>query len=235
MLNSFLGRWNTLTRTQQLVILGIGALVVYGVLTSGNLIDPARLLAIGAILLLALPFHEFAHAASAVALGDETPRMQGRLTLNPLKHLDPLGSVLILLTGFGWAKPVMWNPNNIRIDRRLGSILVATAGPLSNLLLAIVSFMIIRVFEFASVDALYSFLGWFAYINVLLAVFNMIPLPPLDGSHVLFALLPGNTYSLQAQLSQYGFIILIALIWMVPDLLSVPTELVMSALASIFL
>lgn len=220
---------------QQLVIVGIAALIIYGLLASGDMLDPARLAAVGAILLLALPLHELAHAATAVALGDDTPRLQGRLTLNPIAHLDLFGSILILLTGFGWAKPVQWNPYNIRVSRRLGSILVSVAGPASNLLLATLSIIIYGLFESARVDAPVQFLGWFAYINVLLAVFNMIPIPPLDGSHVLFALLPGNTYTLQAQLSQFGFLILLGLIWLVPGLVETPTDWVMSALISIFL
>src|SRR5688572_26859630 len=117
--SSFMGRWNTLTRNQQIAILVIGALVLYGLLVSGGgFLNPARLLAVAAIIFVALPVHEFAHAAAAVALGDETPRRQGRLTLNPLPHIDPLGAVLIAFTGFGWARPVQWNPRNISVDVR---------------------------------------------------------------------------------------------------------------------
>ncbi len=235
MLNTFLYRWRTLSGMQQLVIIGVAALILYGLLSSGDMMDPARLAAVSAILLLALPLHELAHAATAVALGDDTPRLQGRLTLNPLAHLDPVGSILILLTGFGWAKPVQWNPYNIRVNRRLGAILVSVAGPASNLLLAVLSIIIYGFLESARVDAPVQFLVWFTYINVLLAVFNMIPIPPLDGSHVLFALLPGNTYTLQAQLSQFGFLILMGLILLVPGIVQIPTEFVMSALISIFL
>ena len=171
------------------------------------------LLAGAVIIFIAFPVHEFAHAATAVALGDDTPRLQGRYTLNPLVHIDLMGAILIMVVGFGWAKPVQWNPNRINIDRRLGSILVAISGPLSNLLLAILGFVVLRLYP-SSGQFLFSFLRNFIVINVSLFVFNLIPVPPLDGSHVLFALLPGDTYQLRAQLSQYGFLILFAVLFL---------------------
>ena len=115
--SSLMQRWNTLTTFQKLMIGGLLILVLYGVVSAGaggsSLINPSRLLAVAAIVFIALPVHEFAHAAMAVALGDDTPKWQGRYTLNPLVHIDPLGALLILMVGFGWAKPVQWNPNNI--------------------------------------------------------------------------------------------------------------------------
>src|SRR5688572_11695745 len=142
-------RWQTLTRNQQIFIGIICLLVLYslfaGVLSGSSLFSLPRLLAVATIIFVALPFHEFAHAAAAVALGDDTPRRQGRYTLNPLPHIDPVGAILIALTGFGWARPVQWNPRNITIDHKLGSIIVSLAGPLSNLLLAIVAAILVRL------------------------------------------------------------------------------------------
>ena len=115
-----------------------------------------------------------------------------------------MGSILILIAGFGWAKPVQWNPRNITIDPKLGAILVAMAGPLSNLVLAVIGVILLRL-GFGAVSQLRTFLQFFIIINVYLFIFNLIPIPPLDGSHVLFALLPGDTFNLRVQLSQYGF------------------------------
>lgn len=225
--------WQSLSRNQKLVIGGIGLLLIYWLLTSGmNVLNPGRIMAAAAIVLLALPIHEFAHAATAVALGDDTPKWQGRYTLNPLVHIDPLGAVLIFLVGFGWAKPVQWNPNNIDMDVRWGSILVAIAGPLSNLALAIATILLINTGLFESRIA-YSFLFFFAQINVLLFVFNMLPIPPLDGSHVLFALLPGDTFALRRQLSQFGFLILLAVIILLPGIITGPTDAIMRALLTL--
>lgn len=238
-MQGFLARWRTLSTAQQVVMGGLAALVLYVLVTSmlsgSGLFEPGRLMAVGAILLLALPFHEFAHAATAVALGDDTPIRQGRYTLNPLRHLDPMGSVLILLTGFGWAKPVQWNPRNVRTSVRLGAILVAIAGPLSNLLLAVISALLLGWLG-ASLGAVWAnFLYFFLYINVLLAVFNLIPVPPLDGSHVLFALLPGDAYHWHATLSQYGILIVFLVVFLAPQLIRVPTAAVISLLESLFL
>jgi Zn-dependent protease len=232
--NSPRGGWKSLTRNQMIVIAVLGALLVYWLATSGGgrLTNPAWLMAAAAIVFIALPLHEFAHAATAVALGDDTPKLQGRLTINPLAHIDPMGAVLIFFVGFGWAKPVMWNPRNIDIDPKMGSILVAIAGPLTNLALAFVSALILGsnlVTSGMGIQFLYSFI----YINVLLFVFNMIPVPPLDGSHVLFALLPGDTFKLRAQLAQYGMLIIMAIIFFAPSIIQVPTSAIVNMLFSI--
>lgn len=177
------------------------------------------------VLLVAMPVHEFAHAATAVWLGDETPRIQGRLTLNPAKHLDVLGTVLLLTVGMGWAKPVMWNPANIRSDVRLGTLLVAAAGPLSNILLAFLAIMVVVSGQLGQM----SFGTWtpfvvygmqaFIQINLLLAVFNLIPVPPLDGSHILFALLPPQFSQIAYMLRQYGILLILFVVWFMPNLI----------------
>ncbi|NJN81576.1 MAG: site-2 protease family protein [Caldilineaceae bacterium] len=230
-----------MSQNQKIGIVVVGLLVLYGIFASAGgsgplarLTDPGWIMAAAGIVFLALPIHEFAHAATAVALGDPTPKLQGRYTLNPLVHIDPMGAILIFLVGFGWAKPVQWNPRNITIDLRLGAILVAIAGPLSNLALAAFSLMLLGLGILP--EALgESFLGFFAYINVLLFVFNLIPIPPLDGSHVLFALLPGDTFRLRAQLSQFGFMLLFGVIFLAPGVIQTPTNLIMNWLITIFL
>lgn len=228
---NFGSRWATLTRNQQIAMIVVGVLILYGLavgaMGGSGLLSLPRLMAVATIIFVAFPVHEFAHAAAAVALGDETPRRQGRYTLNPLVHIDIMGAILIFLVGFGWAKPVQWNPRNITVDRKLGSIIVSLAGPLSNLLMAIVA-AILR--PYVDGPLLANFLIFFIQINVLLFVFNLIPIPPLDGSHVLFALLPGDTFNLQMQLSRYGFLILMAVIFLAPDVIRVPAGAILQML-----
>ena len=155
-------------------------------------------------ILIAITFHEFAHAYVADKLGDDTPRNQGRLTLNPLGHLDPIGSVMLLFAGFGWGKPVEVNPRNY--DRRFSmdkaDAIVSIAGPLMNFFLAIVLMIIYcAIYKFSSVAFINSQVGTIVLlminiaisINIGLGVFNLIPLPPLDGSKVLKAFLPYNS------------------------------------------
>jgi Zn-dependent protease len=232
MINTFRARWGTLTRNQQLVIGAIAAFVLLGLLFSGRF-APARLLAVAAIVLVAFPVHEFAHAAMAVRLGDNTPKWQGRYTLNPLVHIDPVGALLILFTGFGWARPVQWNPRNVDTDPKVASILVALAGPVSNLLLAIVALLLLRI-GLMPTAFLASFVEWFAKLNVMLLVFNLIPVPPLDGSHILFALWPNMSYQVRGILEQYGFLILFGIILLASWLISVPVKIIWWILTAIF-
>ena len=174
--------------------------------------SPESLIAAALILLVALPFHEFSHALAAYRLGDSTARFMGRLTLNPFAHLDPLGAILILLVGFGWAKPTPYNPYNLR-GGKTGEAIVALAGPVSNLVLAIAAAIPLRyIYETGiEVPELVTYtLGTFVFFNVLLAVFNFIPVPPLDGSKLLYAAMDARTErQWRPLLDQYGFIILI--------------------------
>lgn len=184
------------------------------------------------MLLVGLPVHEFSHALAAYRLGDGTAKLFGRLTLNPIAHFDPVGGTLLALTfigsaaaggafGFGWAKPTPVNPMNLEGGRR-GEALVAAAGPLSNLLLATVAAIPLR-FLIASPELtgpvllLAEVLSLFVQINLVLMIFNLIPIPPLDGSKVLFAFLDRRTeYQIRPILEQYGFFILMALFFLPP-------------------
>lgn len=164
-------------------------------------------------LVVALSIHEFAHAFAAYQLGDTTAQRAGRLTLNPLAHLDPIGSLMMILIGFGWAKPVPVNPNNLRGNKLRSMAITAAAGPLSNILQAFVFALPIRfglvdlAFPYASgafLPSLGEILTLLVWINVLLAVFNMIPLGPLDGLKVLMGVLPSRTAHRLEPLAQYG-------------------------------
>lgn len=153
--------------------------------------NPILFLAWITSIVIAITAHEFFHAWTANILGDSTARDEGRLSLNPLAHLDPMGTILLLLIGFGWGKPVPFNPYNLR-DQRWGPALVALAGPLSNLGMAIIGSLALNfVLETGSLvpKGLEIFLNIFIYLNLILMVFNLIPIPPLDGSKVLFAIL----------------------------------------------
>lgn len=168
-------------------------------------------------MLVGLTFHEFAHAWMANKLGDPTAKMMGRLTLNPLKHLDVIGTLALVFFRFGWAKPVPINPDNFE-NRRKGTILVSIAGPGSNLLAAIVFGLAFRLVALIPADP-YNILVYVLYVlafavffNLILAFFNIIPIPPLDGSQILFALLPLRFINSLLWLRRYGFIILLLLV-----------------------
>lgn len=168
-------------------------------------------------LFVAITVHEFSHAKSAEIAGDPTPRSQGRVTLNPLAHYDPIGSTLILLVGFGWGKPVMVNPLNFR-SPRWDNLRVSLWGPLSNLIVAALFAMPLR-FDFAGAYTQAFFV--LVLVNVFLAIFNLIPVAPLDGSHILESLLPPKTNQrLQAFHSRHRGILMIAFLAMlwVPQL-----------------
>ncbi len=161
-------------------------------------------------ILIAITFHEYAHGKTAAILGDPTPGYQGRLSLNPLNHLDPLGTLMLLVAGFGWAKPVQVNPYHFQGDRNRGMMMVALAGPVMNLTLAYLAAVAYRLSGGFS-PFLNTFLFYLMWFNAMLAVFNLIPLPPLDGSKVL-AGLSRQGARLIYQLEGYGPLVLLLLL-----------------------
>ncbi|MCR4442905.1 MAG: site-2 protease family protein [Peptococcaceae bacterium] len=161
-------------------------------------------------ILVAITVHEFSHGLAAHFLGDPTPRRQGRLTLNPLPHLDALGTLMLLVAHFGWAKPVEINPFYFRGDRQRGILLVSLAGPFSNLVVALLGAILYNLFNVGTYFA--SFIITLVSINVYLALFNLIPVPPLDGSRILTGLLPRRMHGFIYQLEAYGPLILVLLI-----------------------
>jgi Zn-dependent protease len=165
-------------------------------------------------LLLALTFHEYAHGKMAYLLGDPTPRYQGRLTLNPLAHLDPLGTLLLIVAGFGWAKPVQVNPFYFQMERRKAMMLVALAGPLMNLVLAYLGAVAWRISASWGWqgDFLFSFFNLLVVYNVVLAVFNLLPIPPLDGSRILAGLVSRESANYIYGLETLGPFLLLFLI-----------------------
>jgi Zn-dependent protease len=171
------------------------------------------------ILLIAFPIHELAHAMTAYRLGDSTPRQDGRLTLNPFAHLDLFGSLLIMMMGLGWAKPVRFNPRALRTDPRIGAMIVAAAGPISNLILAVIIAILWQaVTPFLSVlnslippNQLANLFFMFVGINIALFFFNLIPLAPLDGFTVLRGLLPNQLAFQLERIQPYSVLIFLVL------------------------
>jgi Zn-dependent protease len=187
----------------------------------------ARVIVVAIMLLVGFPVHEFAHALAAYRLGDSTAKLFGRLTLNPVAHFDPLGGILLAVSfigsgfGFGWAKPTPVNPANLAGGRR-GEAMVAAAGPLSNLVLAAAAALPLRFILNTNLatevpELIILILGLFVYINLVLMIFNLLPIPPLDGSKVLFAFLPPRlAWQWRPILEQYGFILLLLLFFLPP-------------------
>lgn len=188
------------------------------------------------ILLFSVVIHEVSHGYAALWLGDPTAKLSGRLTLNPVAHLDPVGSFVVPLLGFfaggviiGWAKPVPFNPYNLR-NQRWGEALVAFAGPLSNIIIAIIFALIIRsVYSGGFLSDNFFFLaGYLVFINIILALFNLIPIPPLDGSKILFAILPHRMQGIRESLERYGLILVFILVFMLWKFLAPLAESVFS-------
>ncbi len=178
--------------------------------------NPRYIIATLVAFVLGITVHEFSHAWSALMLGDDTAQRQGRVTLNPLSHLDPIGSIGILFLviggfGIGWGRPVPIAPSRVRGGQR-GMGVTALAGPASNVILAAIFVIPLRFGHIEAGSAAYVFLRQIVLINMLLAAFNMIPIPPLDGSKILTGILPRFWYPYLAPLEQYGVFILLALI-----------------------
>lgn len=173
-------------------------------------------------LIIAIGLHEFAHALAADLQGDRLPRAMGRLTLNPIKHLDPLGTLLIFIAGFGWGKPVEFRPEALS-SRRFGAAIVALAGPMMNVALGVVGALIFRAYALGPELRFFElFLTYFIFINAVLAVFNLLPIPPLDGSRLLTIFLPPKHQRIIFFLDRFGFLILIAIVFLGPAALFEP-------------
>ncbi|MEK7588583.1 MAG: site-2 protease family protein [Patescibacteria group bacterium] len=182
-----------------------------------------------AILIMSVVIHEVSHGFMALYYGDNTAKDSGRLTINPLVHLDIFGSVLLpaflyFTTGFafGWAKPVPYNPDNLR-DRKWGSIWVAAAGVLANLFIAVLFGLILRfAFGYDVPEKFVLIMSSIVFINLALALFNLVPIPPLDGSKILFNLLPFRFYKIVSFVEQYALVFLVVFIVFFSDFLSIP-------------
>jgi Zn-dependent protease len=183
--------------------------------------DPQFFVAFVVAIVVGITVHEFSHAAVATAQGDYTAKSQGRLTLNPVSHLDPLGSLFLIIGGFGWGRPTPFNPLRMR-RRRAGAALVGLAGPVSNVLVAILAAIALRVTNPTGLDVTTGFAGklFFALVelNVVLAVFNLLPIPPLDGSRLLSVLLPPSRQSIVYFLDRFGIFLLLGLLLLAPNI-----------------
>jgi Zn-dependent protease len=171
-----------------------------------------------AILIMSVVIHEVSHGYAALYLGDQTAKYEGRLTLNPAKHLDPVGSFLVPLISYvaggfiiGWAKPVPYNPYNLR-PGRWSEAMVALAGPASNFALALIFSLIIRFVGWQGSEAFFQITTAIVFVNIALGIFNLIPIPPLDGSKLLFALFPENLSHFRAFFERFGFALLILIV-----------------------
>lgn len=189
------------------------------------------------VIFCTMPIHEYAHALIATKLGDQTPRLSGRLTLNPMAHISPIGAVMMLLCGFGYAKPVSVNPRNFK-DSKKGMALTALAGPVANLLMGFV-FITIAVFCMNLVKettilyyAIFNFLTFAGVLNVNLAVFNLLPIPPLDGSRILQLLIPAKYYYKFLEYERYITIVVFVLI--VSGVLSEPLSAISDYIVTLF-
>jgi len=175
--------------------------------------DPLTFILIAIPLLYAIIFHELAHGWAADRMGDPTAKLLGRLTLNPLKHLDPVGTLMLFIVGFGWAKPVPVNFDLLR-DRRKGMIVVSSAGIIANMVLAFGALFLDRLLSPSPSGLLAPLLYYFAKVNIILAAFNLIPLPPLDGSKILMGFASPSIQNHLFRLERFGFFIVIGLLYL---------------------
>ena len=177
--------------------------------------DPLSFVILSALLLYSVIFHELAHGWVAYKMGDPTAKWLGRLTLNPVKHIDPLGALMLLIIGFGWAKPVPVNLENIPGNkRRMGLILVSAAGIAANIIFAFVALLLLKLISPEPSGMVEQVLLLLARINIILAAFNLIPIPPLDGSKILMGFAPESVTRVLAQIEPFGFFIVIGLLYL---------------------
>jgi Zn-dependent protease len=175
--------------------------------------DPLAFVSIVIPLLYSVVIHEVAHGWVAYRMGDPTAKWMGRLSLNPIKHLDLFGTLMLFLVGFGWAKPVPVNFNNIS-NKRKGLIFVSSAGIISNILIAFIALLFLRLFSLRSSGIPAILIFYLVQINITLAALNLIPIPPLDGSKILMGMVSERTQYLLARIEPYGFIIILALFYL---------------------
>ncbi len=175
--------------------------------------DPTAFLLLAVPLLYSIIIHELAHGWVAFRMGDMTAKWMGRLTLNPLRHLDPIGTLMLFIFGFGWAKPVPVNIANMR-NQRLGLVLTSAAGITANFIVAFISILLLRLLQPDTGGTVATVLQVMAYINIILAAFNLIPIPPLDGSKILMGFVPHRIQELMARLEPFGFFIIIGLLYL---------------------
>lgn len=175
--------------------------------------DPLTFVLLAIPLLYSIIVHELAHGWVAYRMGDPTAKYAGRLTLNPLKHLDPIGTAMLFIFGFGWAKPVPVNFNQLH-NIRLGLILVSSAGIIANMVFAFLAVLLLQLLSPSSSGSIGQFLYYLAQINIILASFNLIPIPPLDGSKILMGFLPERFQYALSRLEPFGFFIIIGLLYL---------------------
>jgi Zn-dependent protease len=177
--------------------------------------DPLAFIILSVLLLYSIIFHELAHGWVAYKMGDPTAKLLGRLTLNPVKHIDPFGALMLLIIGFGWAKPVPINLGNIPADkRRKGLILVSAAGIAANIIFAFVALLLLKLISPEPSGMVEQVLLLLARINIILAAFNLIPIPPLDGSKILMGFAPESVNKVLYQIEPFGFFIVIGLLFL---------------------
>jgi Zn-dependent protease len=174
----------------------------------------AQIAGIGIALVVGITFHEFSHAFTADQLGDHRPRALGRVSLNPVAHIDPIGALVFVLAGFGWGKPVPVNVYALR-PGRVGMAMVAGAGPIANVVVAVAAAAVYRVLDIAGVGGMALDVMWFVVLyNLLLAAFNLLPIPPLDGYNVALAFLPPKTAFAVQRYAPYGVLVLLLLVFL---------------------